>query len=240
MNIIAVTSSKGGTGKSCVAAFTGQSLAHSEKKVLLVEMGLAVRSLDLILGTGEEIFFDFSDIASGRCEPLEAVIPASSQPNIFLIPGSPFSESERLKADTLQKIIAQCSEEYDYMILDGVDFSSLPPSIVDTILLVVTPDSLSSRAAAIHAAELYGAGAKNLRLVINNVPPQIQPIDGVKDFDDLIDQTGAQLIAVIPQSPKLHYAANHALPLNEDTMTHQVFERLAARLMGKHKPLLIR
>jgi septum formation inhibitor-activating ATPase MinD len=61
----------------------------------------------------------------------------------------------------------------------------------------------------------------------------------MEDFDDVIDGVGARLLAVIPHSPKLAYAANNTAPLPEDSLTPQIFDRLAQRLLGIHAPLLV-
>jgi septum site-determining protein MinD len=123
--------------------------------------------------------------------------------------------------------------------VDGVDFSVTPPGLFDTILIVTTPDTLSARACRDEARVLYSAGAKNIRLVINRVPPEVVPIHGVEDFDALINMIGVQLIGVIPESPKLSYAANHSKMLDEESITIRVFDNLAARLRGEGRPLLI-
>jgi septum formation inhibitor-activating ATPase MinD len=51
---------------------------------------------------------------------------------------------------------------------------------------------------------------------------------------------GAQLLGVIPQSPKLRYSANSGMPLDDFSLTLKVFEHIAARLMGRRMPLLVR
>ena len=48
--VIAVTSGKGGVGKSTLAANLAISVAHSGKRVVLVDMDLGLANVDLILG----------------------------------------------------------------------------------------------------------------------------------------------------------------------------------------------
>jgi septum formation inhibitor-activating ATPase MinD len=117
----------------------------------------------------------------------------------------------------------------------------LPAQIkVSCALLVTTPDTLSVRAAAQKSRELYEAGANNVRLVVNNVPARVVPMKSYRDFDDIVDQTGAQLIAVIPASQRLHHSANNGAELSRESIVPEVFLRLAERLRGKQTPLLIR
>lgn len=241
MSILAMASGKGGAGKSCVAAYTGAALGAAGRKVLLLELGAEARSLDLITGVQEKAAFDLSDVLEGRCEAGEAILPAAIAPNLYLLPAQMGGRSRSPSGtQRMQGLIRACAEEYDHLILDGVDFSLTPPSLPGMIWLVTTPDSLSVRACAQLSRELLEAGARNLRLVINNVPAQVLPIYGARDFDDVIDQVGAQLIGVIPASPKLAYSANNGEPLDEASLTVEVFGNLAARLQGQKRPLLIR
>jgi septum formation inhibitor-activating ATPase MinD len=62
----------------------------------------------------------------------------------------------------------------------------------------------------------------------------------IRDFDDIIDTVGAQLIGIIPYSPILQYASNNAAPIEEGSLTLEVFENIAARLLGQRRKLLIR
>ena len=94
---ITLTSGKGGTGKSCVAAYMGVAFAQKGKKVVLVEMGANARTLDLILGAQNDILFDFSDVVEGRCEIDKAVVQTAYHENVYLIPGPPLPFIHRPK-----------------------------------------------------------------------------------------------------------------------------------------------
>lgn len=239
MNLIAVTSGKGGTGKSCVAAYVGVALSEAGRTTLLLEQGVEPKSLDVILAAQTEPECDLEEVVEGRQMATRAVVSSTITDNLFLIP-SGIGPYKPQSSDKFIALLKDLRMEYDYIILDGVDFDILPPSLFDMILLVTTPDTLSVRACRNKARDLFVAGADKVRLVINNVPSQVLPIHGVYDFDDLINVIGAQLIAVIPQSPKLQFCSNNAQPLDEESITIQVFDNLAARIRGQQRPLLIR
>lgn len=238
--IVAMTSGKGGTGKSCVAAYTGAAFAKEGKKVILIEMGADARSLDLILGAQNDILFDFSDVVQSRCDVKKAVVQTAYDKNLYLLPGSPLPFSYKVDISWYRSLLDYVSGVFDIVILDGVDFHSFPPELTDTILMVISPESLAIRSSAMQARGLYGVGADNLRLVINNVSPQVMPMYGARDFDDIIDTIGAQLIAVIPESPILQYSSNNAQQLDKSSLTVKVFDNLAQRLSGEHPVLLVK
>lgn len=236
MNCIVMCSGKGGTGKSCVAAYTGAALAGQGRKTLLMELGGDVRSLDLILGT-QAAPFGIRDVLAGRCDADEATLSVDGVEGLFLMPAG---SGEFPEPKALESLIKALRLEYDYLLIDGIDPDRFPLEAATVCLLTVTPDTLAVRSAADLCRTLYARGAPQVRLVINSVPAQIVPIEGVEDFDALIDAVGAQLIGVIPQSPRLHFCANNGTALDRDSITVKVFENIAARLAGGRRPLLIR
>jgi len=239
VKLVFVCSGKGGAGKSCVCAYTAAAMAKTGKKTLLIDMGGVPGSLDLILGAQDYAVFNLGDVLKGDCEPEKAIVAVEGYKDLFLLPaGIP----PRGKADknSLDKVIEQVKDEYEFVFLDNPDFDALKPQPDDTILLVTTPDTLSVRAAAQKNLELFEAGIQGVRLVINHVPARVIPMNSFHSFDDIIDTVAAQLIAVIPSSQKLHHSANNGLPLSRESLTVKIFERAAGRLLNKPLPLLVR
>ena len=242
MKIIAYTSGKGGTGQSCLAAYTGAALAQAGERVLLIEMGAAVRSVDLILRLPETTLFHVWDLLAGDCDFARSWVKAPDYDRLSVIPGSPLPEKQAVTGAEFARLRAMIPDRFDYVLLDGVDFGVFPAAAPDMIVQVVTPDSLCVRACAAHTTRLLadGARAEALRLIINQVPPQVAPMKGAEDFDDIIDMVRARLLGVIPASPKLHYVANQGELLPEDSLMPRIFAAIAARLQGKDVPLLVR
>jgi len=238
LSIFAIASGKGGVGKSCIAAYTAAALAATGKRVLLSEPRFGFRSLDLIIGVQDDILFDFSDVIEVRCEIPKAIVKTSSWKNLYLLPGPPAPLLQPLEWGQLEWLLQLLQQEYDIVIADGINFGYVSPEIFHTIMLVVTPESLSVRSAAMHNVTLNAP--EQVRLIINNVPARIMPIHSVRDFDDIIDIVGARLLGVIPHSPSLQYASNNAIALNDGSLTLEVFDNIAARLMGQSRKLLVR
>ena len=62
---IAVTSGKGGTGKTTVTAGVACCLAALGRRVLCMDMDVGLRNLDIALGMSDCAVMDFSDVLSG-------------------------------------------------------------------------------------------------------------------------------------------------------------------------------
>ena len=81
--IFAVTSGKGGVGKSTVSVGLAVSFSKLGYKTLIIDMDEGLRCLDLMLGVDKQVVLDLSDILGGR-EIGDAVYAVST--NLSLIP----------------------------------------------------------------------------------------------------------------------------------------------------------
>ena len=65
--IIAVTSGKGGTGKSSISACLGYALAKQGNRTLIIELDFGLRCMDIMLGMQGNITYDLGDVLEGTC-----------------------------------------------------------------------------------------------------------------------------------------------------------------------------
>ena len=63
---IAVTSGKGGTGKTMFAVNLAALLAMNDSRVLIIDMNAGLRNVDLCLGLENKIVYDFADVKSNK------------------------------------------------------------------------------------------------------------------------------------------------------------------------------
>ena len=70
MKVISVVSAKGGVGKSTFCVGMGRLLALHDKRVLLVDMDIGVRSLDILLGVSEKVVYNWGDLVKDIKKPL--------------------------------------------------------------------------------------------------------------------------------------------------------------------------
>ena len=73
--VIAVTSGKGGVGKSTLTVSLGIAAASSGKRVLLIELDAGLRGMDIMLGLSG-VVYDLGDLLEGRCNINSAIIPS--------------------------------------------------------------------------------------------------------------------------------------------------------------------
>lgn len=144
---IAVTSGKGGVGKTHTTVNLGLALAALGNKVLLLDGDLGLANINILLGfkpkkTLQEVVKGEADLSEVIVEALENlhVIPASSGiPELTLL-----SEHERL---SLINAFDDLANEYDYLLIDtaaGIGDNVLYFNVAaEDILVVISPEPTS-------------------------------------------------------------------------------------------------
>ena len=71
---IAVTSGKGGVGKSTLCINMGIVLASQGYRVCLIDVDLGLKNLDIMMGLENRVYYDLMDVMKGRCPLNKALI----------------------------------------------------------------------------------------------------------------------------------------------------------------------
>jgi flagellar biosynthesis protein FlhG len=142
--IVAITSGKGGVGKTFVSANLAAALAHAGHQVLVLDADLGLANLDIVLNlTPKETLHE---VLTGT-EQLENVILKAPGGFSVLPAGSGIAEYSHLNEDMrgrLRKILQDLGERYDFLLIDtgaGIaDVVLYVNSLADEILVVTTPE----------------------------------------------------------------------------------------------------
>lgn len=233
MNIITVASAKGGVGKSTFCCGVGNVLALNGKRVLLVDMDIGVRSLDILLGVSEKTVYNWGDIISGNCDYRRAVIETSKE--LYLLP-APMGFNDEYTPEAFGEMIESLKKDFDFIILDapaGLESGfRLAVSASKQCIIVSTPEATSIRAASYASQNVKGLGVDDVRLVVNRFNKKIHKNI---DVDDIIDNVGARLVGIIPDSSEIYGGASYnKIPF--DCKGNQAFVRIAKRLCGQNIP----
>ncbi|MEI8271588.1 MAG: polysaccharide biosynthesis tyrosine autokinase [Paludibacter sp.] len=116
--VINVVSSVGGEGKTFISINLGISLAMLSKKVLII--GLDVRKPKLAEYLGINNVTGITLYLSGNMGKDKLIRPSGVHPNLSIITAGPVppNPNEMMSVPMLDELIAECRQDYDYIILD--------------------------------------------------------------------------------------------------------------------------
>lgn len=145
--IVAVTSGKGGVGKTFVSANLAAALARMGERVLVLDADLGLANLDVVLNLFPKI--TLHDVFTGKAPLEEAILPAPGGFSVLLA-GSGLVEYSRLTPevrDKLLEIIETVSPRFDRILIDtGAGISDVvlyAVSLAHEVLVVATPEPTS-------------------------------------------------------------------------------------------------
>jgi flagellar biosynthesis protein FlhG len=171
---VAITSGKGGVGKTFVSANLAAALTRQGLKVLVLDADLGLANLDVVLNLYPKI--TLHDVFTGKAELEEAILPAPGGFSVLLA-GSGLVEYSRLTPevrDQLLRIFDAVKPRFDVILIDtGAGISDVvlyAVSMAHEVIIVATPEPTSMTDAYATIKVLSAQqGREQLHLVVNQV-----------------------------------------------------------------------
>ena len=235
-----IASGKGGTGKSALAVNLAAALAAAGRRVLLVDLSIGLRSLDLCLGLADRVLFDVMDVMGGFCRPSEAILRHPAIAGLSLLPAAQTRSCAELDGGRLLALCGLLADDYDLILLD------CPPGLEPLLgqaaraagqaILVATQEPAALRDADRAAAELALHGVTGVYLVINRF--RAEPASKLQQpkAAELAEVVGLPLLGVIPEDPIVFQATltgDVACRLQPDSPAAVAFLTIARRIPGR-------
>lgn len=163
--ITAITSGKGGVGKTFVSANLAAALVRQGERVLVLDADLGLANLDVVLNLFPKL--TLHDVFTGEAVLEDAILPAPGGFSVLLA-GSGMIEYSRLTPevrDKLHEVIEQVRPRYDHVLLDtGAGISDVvlyTVSLADELVVVATPEPTS-------LTDAYAT----IKVIAGNQPPR--------------------------------------------------------------------
>ena len=238
--VVAVTSGKGGTGKTSITGGVASSLALMGRRVLCIDMDIGLRNLDISLGLNDRALMDFSDVALGRCPLARAAVDHPTLKGLSLLT-APMALPASLTADKVRALLDTARTMYDYILIDspaglGTGFR-LAACGADRALVIATNDTSSLRDAQRTVGELEGV--RQVHLVMNRI--QLKLLRRLRTtIDDAMNTAGLPLLGVVPEDPQVILCANLGEPLVTRGKRGAALAcwNIAQRLEGRQVPIM--
>jgi len=174
---IVVTSTLPAEGKSTVSLNTAIVLAQKNARVLLIDADLRRGTLHKRLGLPAQR--GLSAVLTGTATLEQSVACVEQLPNLCLLSGgeAPPNPAELLGSRAMQELLKQCSEEYEFVIIDTPPVLTVTDAVIlasetDATILVIRYGQTSRRGVRHAHNLLLRSNAKVIGLVMNAVDPK--------------------------------------------------------------------
>lgn len=235
---IVITSGKGGVGKTTATASIGAALALEGKKVVVIDLDIGLRNLDVVMGLENRIVFNVVDVINGKCKIKQAAIKDRRIENLYLIPASQNDNKDVISPKDMVELVKKLRSEYDFILMDcpaGIErgFENAIAA-ADEALVICTPEVSSVRDADRVIGLLY-ARSITPKLVINRIVPQLVERGDMLSHVDVQEVLSIDLIGLVPIDDQVVVSTNTGIPLvlAEESRAGQAFRGIAMRLNGK-------
>ncbi|OUN03278.1 septum site-determining protein MinD [Flavonifractor sp. An92] len=239
---IAITSGKGGTGKTSLTGGVASCLAALGRRVLCVDMDVGLRNLDLTLGMSDRALMDFTDVLSGRTTLEKAAVPHPVIQGLYLLTAPLTMPRDLITEEGLRNFLTRAKAQYDYVLMDapaglGGGFR-MSVCGADRAIVVSTTDASALRDAQRTVGELTRS-LEHIHLVVNRVQPKLLR-QLHTTIDDAMDTAGLPLLGIVPEDPQVMLAANRGEPLILMARygAARAYLNIARRLEGQRVPLM--
>jgi len=170
--VVAVTSGKGGVGKTFVSANLAAALAKRGLRVLVLDADLGLANLDVVLNLYPKV--TLHDVFQGKAKLEEAIVRAPGGFSVLLA-GSGMVEYSRLTPEVRNEflnIMSGLVPHFDIVLLDtGAGISDVvlfAVSLASEVIVVATPEPTSLTDAYATIKVLVGQQKRQtIRMVIN-------------------------------------------------------------------------
>ena len=250
LRVLAVSSGKGGVGKTNIVANLAYVFAKQGKKVLLVDADLGLNNIDILLGLNPK--FHIGDVLSGEKNIEDILIQGPA--DIHLLPaGGGLQELTQLddeKKIVLMEELDQVSSGYDFLIFDtGAGISTNVTyfcSAAHEIILVATtePTSLTDVYALIKTLHIKHA-QQSFRVIINSVNSEAEAQLIFKNLvavaDRFLPKVSVEYLGyvlsdlVVTKSVRQQKAFSELYPHSKAT---QCINRLAKKMLGEKQSVI--
>ena len=244
---VAVTSGKGGVGKTNIVTNLAIAMARRGKKVLLVDADLSLANVDVLLGLQPK--YNLSHVISGEKRLREIVLEGPH--SIRLIPAaSGVEQMADLRDEDLKTLIADFSEfdrDFDLILIDtaaGISESVLSFVVsAQEVLLITTPEPTSYVDAYQMLKNPHGySPGQPVHLIVNMAASEKegkQTADFMGEMADKFLQHSVNHIGTILRDPDVPASIRLQRPFLEESphgSAARGIQKLATRLLNQTSP----
>ncbi|MBP6491526.1 MAG: septum site-determining protein MinD [Clostridia bacterium] len=235
--VILIASGKGGVGKTVFASNAGAKLAQQGYKVVLIDMNMGLRNLDICLGLENKIVYDVADVLSGVCRIKQALIKDRRFPELYLMSAPQNKQKTEITPLHMKVLCNKLKRNFDYIIIDapaGIDEGlTLAAAGADSAVIVTVPEYAAVRDADALDQLLLEMGITKRMYVINKVMANLMGTGLIPSISEIAESMRPDMAGIIQYDENIHLAANNGLPIvyKEGTYIEKNFCKILERII---------
>ena len=235
--VFLVTSGKGGTGKTMFSVNLGAQLALENKRVMIIDMDMGLRNLDLYLGMENKVVYNIMDVLSGTCRINKAMIKARGFNTLYFMAASPIIDERDITPLHMKVLCDKLRKHFDYIIIDtpaGMgEMLEISMTAADKAIIVTEPEIASLRDADCIERYLMQNGLHNTCIVVNKLNVELMNAGFTPSVKSMVDIFKGPIVGIIQADDNIHISTNKGIPIvcKRGTYIQRNFAEIAKRIV---------
>jgi septum site-determining protein MinD len=235
--VMLVASGKGGTGKTFFASNAGAILAERGNRVLLIDMDMGLRSLDISLGLENKVIYDIVDVVTGVCKIKQAIIKDRNFNGLYLMSASQNRDKGEINNENMIELCEKLRTKFDYIIIDcpsGIGTGlALASSVASKGIIITVPEYAAIRDADILDRTLADMGVTDRRYIVNKINFDMMEGGLIPNLDQISQILRAKIAGTIQYDNNIHIAMNNGMPIvsKKETYIEKNFNSIIDRIV---------
>lgn len=237
---IAITSGKGGCGKSVMTAHTAAALSRAGRSVVSVDLDIGLRSLDVCFGLEDRVINNIFDIFENGFSPEDVMLAHPDFEGLFLLPCAQTRREDELCGEKLKGLTAELEKKFDFVLLDvpagAGNALRCAMACAESAVVVTCTDKVTLRDASKIISLLKKDGILDIGVIINKYRPDLVRDGFLLSADEAVELLGANAVGIVPDDDRfLKFCGDLSAFLGTETGIE--IENVAKRLSGEQVPL---
>lgn len=235
--VILVSSGKGGTGKTMFSVNLGAILAEQGNRVMLLDMDMGLRNMDIYLGMENKVIYNIMDVISGVCRIKKAMMRVDGFDDLYFMAASPRRDDRDMTPLHMEVLCNKLRKYFDYIIVDcpaGIgDLFDVAIATADRTVIVTEPEVASLRDADTTERYLREKGIDNMCVVVNKVKVELMQAGLVPGMSEILSMFKSPVAGLIQYDENIHISTNKGIPIvcKKDTYIERNFIDIANRIV---------